>query len=701
MNRKPLLFTLLLLMLAGLCFGQTNGGEVMMQGFHWESGKTTSAWYDIVQNRAEDIGNSQIDAIWLPPPSDAASDEGYLPRELYVLDNSYGTEAQHRAAINALHNNNVKVLADIVINHRVGTTGWGDFTNPTWDCSAVVQGDSWPEACGSYDTGSSYDPARDLDHTNGTVNNDIKAWMNWLRQDVGYDGWRYDYVHGYGANFIKEYNDATAPYFSVGELWDGDRQRVVDWIDATQASSTAFDFPLKYALHEAVGGNYASLSDQGNAPGLIGWWPEQAVTFIDNHDTGSTQNYDPFPADKVMQGYAYILTHPGTPMVFWEHYYDWGLYEEIKALIKTRKDNGLNSTSKIEIQQAGGSVYAAIIDGKVAMKIGAGSWSPGADWTLRSSGTDYAVWDKGGSEEPQEPASAFSVYFKKPADWASGIKIHHWGAEPAGSLEDSSWPGVDMADDGNGWYRYTFNNISATNLLFHDNNGRQSSDLTRGQDGWYENGVWYDQDPRETSTTSGGLTIHFKTSWDTPTMYYWNVEPAGVAEDASWPGVAMSNDGDDWWSYTIADAECANLIFSNNGASQTADLYRCGDGWYVNGSWYDDKKSAEQANMRTSFHKPEAEPKGKGIPEDIRLMQNFPNPAGNLSTIQFNNPSAGHVSIILYNPKGMEVAVLVDEILEAGQHTLELNTSLLPNGTYYYKLITAEGTMGKKMIISR
>ena len=46
-----------------------------------------------------------------------------------------------------------------------------------------------------------------------------------------------------------------------------------------------------------------------------GWWPAKAVTFIDNHDTGSTQHMWPFPTDKVMQGYAYILTHPDTPMI--------------------------------------------------------------------------------------------------------------------------------------------------------------------------------------------------------------------------------------------------------------------------------------------------------------------------------------------------------------------------------------------------
>lgn len=48
---------------------------------------------------------------------------------------------------------------------------------------------------------------------------------------------------------------------------------------------------------------------------MLGYWPTKAVTFIDNHDTGSSQGHWPFPEDKVMQGYAYILTHPGIPCV--------------------------------------------------------------------------------------------------------------------------------------------------------------------------------------------------------------------------------------------------------------------------------------------------------------------------------------------------------------------------------------------------
>jgi hypothetical protein len=48
----------------------------------------------------------------------------------------------------------------------------------------------------------------------------------------------------------------------------------------------------------------------------------------------------------------------------------------------------------------------------------------------------------------------------------------------------------------------------------------------------------------------------------------------------------MRPEGDGWYGYTIAGDTCANVIFSDNGASQTADLSRCGEGWYLNGVWY-------------------------------------------------------------------------------------------------------------------
>ena len=95
-----------------------------------------------------------------------------------------------------------------------------------------------------------------------------------------------------------------------------------------------------------------------------------------------------------MLGYAYILTHPGIPCVYWVHYYDWGLHEKIKTLINIRKSQGITSTSRVSIQIADSSQYAAIIAEKVAVKIGNANWSPGSDWQLATSGKDYAVWIK-------------------------------------------------------------------------------------------------------------------------------------------------------------------------------------------------------------------------------------------------------------------------------------------------------------------
>lgn len=744
-------------------------GEVMIQGFNWESHNYN--WYEIVRAKATDLQACQINAIWLPPSSDAGSPQGYLPRDLYKLTTKYGTQAQLQSLISDLHGKNVKVLADIVINHRVGATGWGDFVNPTWGCWATARGDEWTGACGNNDTGNPYGAARDLDHTNQTVRNDIKAWMGWLKNTIGFDGWRYDYVHGFGAGYVKEYNDATAPYFSVGELWDPNRDVVNNWVNGTQGASTAFDFPLKGILQEAVNGQLNRLSDNGKAPGLIGINPTKAVTFLDNHDTGSTQAHWPFPGDKVMQGYAYILTHPGTPMIFWDHFYDWGLHDQIKALVKVRKDNALKNSSTISIQRAEGSLYAAIIDGKVAMKIGAGSWSPtGSEWILQASGTNYAVWSKGtgnqvpvASVNPAGPYSSttsfnvtingtddsgiaptlyyttdgsmpttsspsavgsktiavassltlkvftrdnlglssavqshaytigtmsggFTVYVQKPSTWASTVKIHYWNALPSGSLAASTWPGVNMTADATDWYKFTFpSTVTSSSLVFNDGGSNKTVDLTRNKNGWYSNGTWSDTDPR---IKPAGLTIHLKTTWTTPRMHYWNVQPAGAAANTTWPGAAMVAEGNGWFKYTIPTATCASLIFSNNGASQTADLSRCGEGWYSSGAWY-----SSQPARSAGFDELEDNTGG------LVLDQNYPNPFSQATRIAFTVPVGSQGTLKVRTLMGKQVLVFTDKLYSAGTHQVELVKGSLAPGVYIYSLTTGKKSIYKKLVV--
>lgn len=384
--------------------------DVMLQGFHWNSA-SAGGWWTTVKNNAAALKAAGFTMIWLPPPSDAASTQGYLPRQLNVLDSSYGTEAELTQALAALNAQGIKPIADLVVNHRVGTTNWADFTNPTWPgCSAVVAGDEWTSACGNADSGEGYAAARDLDHSQANVRADLKTWMNSRLKGVGFAGWRFDFVKGFAGSYVKEYVTATDPWFCVGEFWPTNyfdannpndwKQQIVNWVDATTGTCAAFDFATKGLLNDALNNNnYTRLkASDGKPAGGIGWWPSRHVTFVDNHDTGPSeacgngQNHWPVPCAKVMQGYAYVLTHPGIPTVYWAHYFNWGLGSSIQALMDIRKSAGLTSESTVSIQRAESGLYAAIVGGKVAVKLGSGSWSPGTGWTQAASGTDYTVW---------------------------------------------------------------------------------------------------------------------------------------------------------------------------------------------------------------------------------------------------------------------------------------------------------------------
>lgn len=393
---------------------------IMIQGFDWYKDSywynPPNGWWGVLYQKAKEIAEGGFEIIWFPPVSVGS----YYPTEWYNLNSQWGKEDYLRKAINEMHKYGIYVLADVVLNHRNGKNDWYDFKNPDWPTEVIVQDDEWrgfPDKpyngkSPNYDEGQGEWGCRDLDHRNPLVKEDAKIFMRWLRYDLGFDGWRYDMVKGFSPRHIKEYNEATAPLFTVGEVYDGNRQIVVNWMDGTDDSpgkrnaSSAFDFPTKFNLITAVETErYEILNDNGKPSGLIGWWPEKSVTFVENHDTSprdpnfianASQEYK----IQRMMAYAYILTHPGIPCVFWPHYFDWGsnYQNAIKKLIQIRKKARISSTSKVKIISAQSELYAAIITGEnyyVALKLGKSwGWYPGNDWQLETSGERYAVWTK-------------------------------------------------------------------------------------------------------------------------------------------------------------------------------------------------------------------------------------------------------------------------------------------------------------------
>ncbi len=394
---------------------------ILLQGFGWNVKEwIPGRWYAVLESKAKDMADLGVNMVWFPPVSRSVSAQGYLPGDYYDLGTIYrptfyGDQHQLESALKKLRSVNIGPIADIVINHRCASQqdehgNWNIYHYPSgeavWEQWAVCSGQFG--GTGSGDSGTSYHAAPDVDHTNSVVQRDIIKWLKWMK-DQGFVGWRYDFSKGYDAKYTKLYNKKSRPVFSVGEVWtnmhyDGSnlnpdqnahRQGLCDWLDKAGSTACVFDFTTKGILQTAVQGEYWRLRDsEGKASGLIGWWPKRAVTFVDNHDTGSQQSHWPFPGDKVMQGYAYILTHPGIPCVFWEHVYDWNLRHPIKKLITIRKKYGIHNGSTLKIVKAEHGLYAAIIDDRVALKLGWVDWEPGEGFEFLESGDKYAVWGK-------------------------------------------------------------------------------------------------------------------------------------------------------------------------------------------------------------------------------------------------------------------------------------------------------------------
>ncbi len=458
--------------------------RVMLQGFYWESyrhgdpGLPTYAnkmkWYVIVAANAGKIRDARFDLIWLPPPCYAGSrSAGYNPKQYFKLDTSYGSFDQHRAMLEALLNSGVEPVADLVLNHRDGNEKWADFKNPDWGTWSICRSDeaffrresevyNTPiEQRGAEEerpkeytqhggTCYQYPSDRDIDHTDKRVRRDILRYMLQLKS-AGYRGWRYDMVHGYHARRVALYNKRTKPTFSVGEYDWGKQGEQRGWVwntATTQAdlktASSVFDFSTHFTLRDNKG-NYKAWYGPGNGLGVMGDttdglpWKQRAVTFLENHDTGYRTDEDDKPQKdhtsdsfqnnwEVEQAYAYVLTHPGVPCVYWKHFFDWGndLQQKIKALVNARKAAGVNSGSQLDLQNNARDkgVYAARVVGKkgpLYVRIGGSD----DDWQPSSSGyqgyRDYAhgegwkVWvglpnNPDVQQAPLKPALAIPGY---------------------------------------------------------------------------------------------------------------------------------------------------------------------------------------------------------------------------------------------------------------------------------------------------
>lgn len=258
----------------------------MMQYFEWYLKPEDDLWNKVISDSSY-LSSIGISTVWLPPAykgSAGIHDTGYGVYDLYDLGEfmqkgdvrtKYGTKEEYIHAVKALQGNGIEVLADIVLNHRLGADGledviaiednplnrtqgiseprtirawtkynfagrndiyssfkwnWTHFHGVDWDeltqkkSIYLFYGKHWDEQVDKENGNFDYLMGADVDLNNVDVVNELLSWAKWYLDQTHVDGFRLDAVKHIRASFFKEFldtlrEDTGKKLFSVGEYW--------------------------------------------------------------------------------------------------------------------------------------------------------------------------------------------------------------------------------------------------------------------------------------------------------------------------------------------------------------------------------------------------------------------------------------------------------------------------------------------------
>lgn len=292
----------------------------------------------------------------------------------------YGTRAELEAAVRAAHAAGLQVYIDVVFNHKGGADGtertrgtpvnpdnrnqtvgeereietWTVFNFPGrgsqysslqwhWWHFDAVDYDQITRSVGtiyrlrdkSFDTPvagefGNYDYLlfADIDMDSEEARADLRAWGEWIVRTLDVDGFRFDAAKHIRFFFFNEWLDFLREqfpgkdFFSVGEHFTGDPATLNVFLEQTGRRMSLFDFPLFFNMRAVSHGN--GNFDMRNlvANTLIAQSPQQAVTFVSNHDVFRNRDEDVDDWFKPL-AYAFILLREqGYPCVFYGDYYE-------------------------------------------------------------------------------------------------------------------------------------------------------------------------------------------------------------------------------------------------------------------------------------------------------------------------------------------------------------------------------------------
>ena len=364
--------------------------DCLIQYFEWYLPPNCNLWNKVKEDVSH-LANLGINYIWLPPAykgASGANDVGYGVYDLYDLGEfdqkdsiptKYGTKDEYLDAIRILKENNIQVLADIVLNHKLGADeceevlavqddyedrnisltsampikAWTKYTFPgrgdtyssfKWDWthfhgvdwdeetkrSSIFKfyGKKWDEEVDKEKGNFDYLMGADIDMNNNDVSNELIKWGKWYYEFTGVDGFRLDAVKHIRADFFPRWLEeieelAGKNIFSVGEYWTIDVDTMKRYLEKTEYKMSLFDVPLHYNFFKAsISNGEFNMSEIFDGT-LVKENSEKAVTFVDNHDTELGQALESWVLDwfKPLAYSLILLRKDGLPCVFYGDYY--------------------------------------------------------------------------------------------------------------------------------------------------------------------------------------------------------------------------------------------------------------------------------------------------------------------------------------------------------------------------------------------
>ena len=292
--------------------------KTMFQYFEWYLPNDCDLWTKLIKV-APELKKNGITSIWLPPASKSAggvNDTGYGVYDLYDLGEfdqkgtvrtKYGTKDEYIAAIRALQIEGIQVLADIVLNHRMGadeqqdiiaykinpddrteTIGdyrtisawtkfnfegrnntysdfkldWSHFTAIDYDDKEKENGifrfygkqfsNEVDKERGNYD----YLMGCDVDFNNLDVVRDLHSWGKWFVNQTHVDGFRLDAIKHIRSSFYKSWlsylkHEFDKDFYTVGEYFSANIDALLNYLDYNKQVSSLFDVPLHIKFKDA------------------------------------------------------------------------------------------------------------------------------------------------------------------------------------------------------------------------------------------------------------------------------------------------------------------------------------------------------------------------------------------------------------------------------------------------------------------